>query len=143
MLLFKQCEIRDKAELREPIALVPDGKDVQVGRDGLVARLLVHLLGRQSELPANLFFGRVQRVLQLLGRGILIGSAIAEDMLPQLVETDRLPPRLRIQPGEVGDELHFFRIQMEWNAIAFPTWHMQRQAQLFELYWLLKVPVLG
>ena len=83
-------------------------------------RLLVHLLCRLPELPANLFFGRVQRVLQLLGRCILVGPAIAEDMLPQLVETDRLPPRLRIQPGEVGDELRFFRIQMEWDAILFP-----------------------
>ena len=91
------------------------------------------MLHRLPELPANLFFGRVQRILQLLGRGILIGSAIAEDMLPQLVETDRLPLRLRIQPGEVGHELYFFRIQMEWDRVAFPTWYMQRQAQLFEL----------
>ena len=131
------------ADLREPVPFVPDGKDVQVGRDDLLPRLLVHLLRRLSELPANLFFCRVQRVLQLLGRGILVGSAIAEDMLPQLVEADRLPPRLRIQPGEVGHVLYFFRIQMKWNAIAFPTWHIKCQAQFFELYWLLRVPVQG
>jgi hypothetical protein len=30
-----------------------------------------------------------------------------------------------------------------WDSTAFSTWHIKCQAQLFELYWLLKVPVLG
>lgn len=64
-------------------------------------------------------------------------------MLPKLVEADSLSFRLTIQPGEVGDELYLFRIQMMWDSTAFSTWHIKCQAQLFELYWLLKVPVLG
>ena len=64
-------------------------------------------------------------------------------MLLHFVQDDRLPLRLRIQPGEVGNGLRFLRIHMEWDAIAFFTLHVQRQAQLFELFWLLKVPVGG
>ena len=119
MLRFNQREIHHTADLREPIPFVPDGKDVKVGRDDLLPRLLVYLLRRLSELSANLFFGRVQRILQLLGRGILVSSAVAKDMLPQLVQADRLSPRLTMKPGEVGNELRFLRIQMERHAKRF------------------------
>ncbi len=75
---FNRCEIHYIANLQKPIALVPNGKDVQVGWNDLVTHFLVHLFCRQPELPETLFFGRIQRILQLLGRGILIRSAKAK-----------------------------------------------------------------
>ena len=63
-------------------------------------------------------------------------------MLTQFVEADSLSFRLAGWSGEVGDELYLFRIQMMRDSTAFSTWHIKCQAQLFELYWLLKVPVL-
>jgi hypothetical protein len=143
MLRFKQCEIRDMAYLGEPVAFVPDSKDVQIGCNSLVAHFLVRLLCCQSELPTILFFGRVQRILQLLGRGILIGSAIAKNMLGQLVQADCLPPRLTLKSREVGEELRFFRIEMGLDAITFPIQYTECQARLFELCWLLKASVQG
>jgi hypothetical protein len=47
-----------------------------------------------------------------------------------------------MKSGEVSDELYLFRIQMEWDAIVFPSLHVERQAQLFKLWWLLKISVL-
>ena len=50
MLRFNQCEIRDMAYLREPVPFVPDGKDVQVGRDDLLTS--IDFLGKKGEKEA-------------------------------------------------------------------------------------------
>src|SRR6266852_1383120 len=76
--------------------------------------------------------GSLYQIAILFATEPLVGSAIAKDMLPQFVQADRLTRRLTMKPGEVGNELRFLRIQMERDAKAFPTRHMQRQAQLFE-----------
>jgi hypothetical protein len=53
-------------------------------------------------------------------------------MLPEFVQADGLSRRLSMKPGEVGNELRFFDVEVERDAQAFSPWRMQRQAQFFE-----------
>jgi len=95
-----------------------------------MSRLWEHGVKSQSFFPLV----RVKGILQFLERGILIGSARDRDMFSQFIEADRLSLGLSMKPSEVGHELYFFCIQMEWNTLDVPTRHMEHQAQLFELY---------